>query len=720
MVNRNLRKNDSLLECLVLYTRLFHKPFSSESLLQGLPLGSNLSDQMLFSKNSSKSMFSRAAARAGLKTTIIEKPIKNILSLQLPVILFLSNENSCILDSFNEDKTKAKIIFPGVDDPLEDWVDIEKLEAEYLGYAFMLKKAYEYEHENGKKTLDINNQKHWFWSTLGFSKSIYLDCILASILINLFVLATPLFTMNVYDRVIPNNAQETLVVFTVGIVIVFLLDGILKFLRTYFLEIAAKKSDIIMSSIIFEKVLDLQLSSHPKSVGSFANNLKSFDSIRGFLTNSTLSVLVDFPFAILFLIVIFYLSGVLVFIPIFIIFLIVIYAKMIKDPLKASIESTYEASAKKNGILIEALQNIETIKAQGMQGNIQYNWEESTGEIANKSLKSKVISASIPTVTGILVGLNTVLIICFGVYQIQEFHLTMGGLIATMILSGRAIAPMGQIVSLITNYEDTKQSFKMLDDIVNRPIERPLAKEFVKRPALRGNIEFRNVSFKYPDSDLYALKNVSFSIKEGEKVAFIGRIGSGKSTIAKLLLKLYEPESGSILIDGIDISQIDPADLRQKMSYVPQDVHLFRDTIKKNILGIHKFVDDEWMLKCSKISGTDEFVKLHPIGYDMPIGERGQGLSGGQRQSVAIARALINNADIWLFDEPTNAMDQTSEMNVLKNLKENLEEKTLLIVTQKMNMLDLVSRVIVMNYGEKVLDGKKEDVVKKLGGVSND
>lgn len=718
MINKSLRKNDTLLDSLVLYTRLFHKPFSAESLLQGLPLGDNEADQLLFSKNSSKSMFSRAAARAGLKTTIIEKPIKDILNLQLPVILLLSNENSCILDSFNEDKTKAKVIFPGLDDPLEEWMDIDKLEEEYLGYAFMLKKVYEYEHDNGKKTLSIDNQKHWFWSTLGFSKSIYLDCIIASFLINLFVLATPLFTMNVYDRVIPNNAQETLLVFTIGIVIVFILDASLKFVRTYFLEMAAKKSDIIMSSIIFERVLDMQMSEHPKSVGSFANNLKSFDSIRSFLTSATLSVLIDFPFAILFLLVIFYLGGYLVLVPLFIILLIVLYAMIIKNPLKNSIEATYEASAKKNGILIESLQNIETIKAHGMAGNVQYSWEESTGEIANKGLKSKLISASIPTITGLLVGLNTVLIVVFGVYLIQEFQLTMGGLIATMILSGRAIAPMGQIVSLITNYEDTKQSFKMLDEIVNKPLERPLAKEFVKKPSINGNIEFRNVSFKYPQSDAYALRNVSFKINEGEKVAFIGRIGSGKSTIAKLILKLYEPEEGSILIDGIDISQIDPSDLRKGVSYVPQDIQLFRGTIKQNILGIHKFIDDEWMLECSKTSGTDEFVRIHPAGYDMPIGERGQGLSGGQKQSVGIARALINNSDIWLFDEPTNAMDQTSESIVIKNLSQKINDKTLLLVTQKMNMVDLVDRIIVMNFGEKVLDGSKEDILKQLSGGS--
>ncbi|MGE4517611.1 MAG: type I secretion system permease/ATPase [Arcobacteraceae bacterium] len=712
-MKKDLRKKDSLLESLVLYTKLFHKPYTEESLLSGLPIDSNLTHQTLFSKSSSKSLFSRAAARAGLKAMLIERPICEILELQLPIILVLSNDNSCILSAFSSDRTQAKIIFPG-DEALEEWVSVEKLEHEYLGYAFLIRKEFQYEKNNN--VLDTSNQRHWFWSTLGLSKTIYYDCILASILINLFVLATPLFTMNVYDRVIPNNAQETLLVFTVGIVAVFLIDAFLKFVRAYFLELAGKKSDVIMSSIIFERVLDLKMSSHPKSVGSFANNLKSFDTIRGFLTNATLTVLIDFPFAILFLLVIFYLAGAMVLVPIVIIIAIVIFAYIIKKPLQQSIESTYEASAKKNGILIETLQNIETIKSHGLAGQTQWNWEESTGEIANKSLKSRLISASIPNMTGFLVGLNTVLIIVFGVHQIQEFELTMGGLIAAMILSSRAIAPMGQIAGLITNFEDAKTSYKMLDSIVNQPLERPFAKEFVKRPSLKGNIEFRNVTFKYPDSEALALDNVSFTIKEGERIAFIGRIGSGKSTIAKLILKLYEPQSGSILIDGIDIDQIDPADLRKNIGYVAQDINLFRGTIKQNILGSSKFVDDEKMLECSQISTTDDFVKLHPMGYDMPIGERGHGLSGGQRQSVGLARALMNDADILLFDEPTNAMDQVTENSVLTNLKPIVQDRTLLLVTQKMSMLDLVDRVIVMNNGKKILDGDKSFVMKQLGG----
>jgi len=704
---------DSLLESLVLFTKLYHKPFSADALMNGLPVNKNLNDNLLFSKENKKSLFSRAASKAGLKTTLIEKKIEDILQLQLPVILILSKDNSCILESFNEDKTKAKIIFPSDSEGSFEWVDINSLEDEYLGYAFMLKKHFEYDNKNSR-TLHIE-QKHWFWNTLWLSRSIYKDVLVASLLINLFVLATPLFTMNVYDRVIPNSAKETLFVFTIGVVTVYLLDSFLKFTRSYFLELAAKRSDIIISSIIFEKVLNLKLESHPGSVGSFASNLRDFESIRSFITNSSLSILIDLPFAIIFLIVIYYIGGQIVIIPIITIILIFLYALVIKKPLQKSIESAYEAGAKKNGILIEALQNIETIKTMSMAGKTQYAWEEATGEIANKNLKSRLLSASIPNITGLLTQLNTVFIVFFGVYLIGDFELTMGGLIATVILTSRTIAPMGQAAALITGYEDAKTSYNILNDIISKPVDRPYAKQFIQLEEDIKSVEFKNVTFSYPDCDNPALSNISFIINKGEKVAFIGKIGSGKSTIAKLLLKLYSPQEGQILINGIDISQLDPAELRKAFSYVPQDIHLFRGTLKENILSSNQFASDKELIKASKISHTDSFVKRHPRGYDMPIGERGAGLSGGQRQSVAIARAFINDSSFMILDEPTNAIDQTTEINILKSMKENIKDKTIILVTQKMSMLELTDRVIVLHESKKLADGKKVDVLKQLG-----
>lgn len=710
-----LNRHDPLLRALVCYTALYHKPFSAEALSDGLPLDPK-EGEFLFSHRSSKSLFSRAAARAGLKAVLIERPIRGILSLQLPVILVMSRDNALILEAFNEEHTKAKVVYPD-DAATEEWVDIDALEGEYLGFAYMLKKGYVYSEEN-KRTLHIEH-KHWFWGTLNLSRQIYADVLWATLLVNLLVLATPLFTMNVYDRVVPNNAVETLWVFTIGVMIVYFLDTFLKFTRTYMIEQAAKKSDIIMSSIIFEKVINMKMESHSKSVGSFANNIRDFESIRGFLTNATITALVDIPFAIIFLFLIGYLGGMLVFIPLITMLIIVGYALSIRKPLRTSIESTHEASAKKSAILIESLQNIETVKSMSMSGKVQFDWEESNGEIAEKALKTKLLSTSIPTITGLLIQFSSVIVIVYGVYLIQSFELTMGGLIAVTILTSRVLAPMGQAAALISQYEDAKTSYEMLNEIMSRPEERPHGKQFLQKPQFSGHIEFKEVTFTYPEEEVPALNNVSFTIHPGDHVGIVGRMGSGKSTIEKLLLRLYEPQSGSILIDGLDISQIDPADLRRSFGYVPQDIHLFRGTIKENILSGARFYDDDAMIRAARLSGTDEFVRQHPRGYEMAVAERGLGLSGGQRQSVGIARALVNDPEILLLDEPSNAMDQTSEQHLIDNIKGYIEGKTLLMVTQKLSTLVLTERLIVMHNGTVVQDGPRDAVLKALSGGQN-
>ncbi|WP_457746562.1 type I secretion system permease/ATPase [Sulfurimonas sp.] len=718
ITNVNNLKMDSLLDTLVIFTRLYHKPYSAEALTAGLPIEPGTEAPELFSINNAKGLFSRAAARAGLKSSLIRRNLRQISPLQLPMILLLSNQGACILEAFNKEKTKAKIIMPS-EEPVAQWVDIEDLEDEYIGYGFMIKKAFEYTDEN-ERTLHLK-QKHWFWSTLKLSTGIYKDVLYASLLINLFVLASPLFTMNVYDRVVPNNAIETLWVFAIGVVIVYIIDTFAKFSRTYLLEVAAKKSDIIMSSIIFEKVLALKMKNIPASVGSFASNLKDFDNIRSFLTNATMAAIIDLPFAVIFLAVIAYIGGIIVLIPIVTMALILAYAFLIKRPLRQSIESTHEANAKKSSILIESLNNIETLKSLGALNEIQWKWEESTGEIATKSFKSRILSASIPTITQLLIQFNTVMIIVVGVYKIQDFELSLGGLIAIIILTGRTLAPMGQVAALITNYEDAKTSYETLNNIIAQESERPEGKKFVAPPKFTGSIEFKNVTFTYPGANVAALKNVSFSINKGEHIALIGRIGSGKSTIAKLILGLYEPDSGQILIDGIDINQIDPADLRKHIGYVSQDIMLFRGTVKDNISFRASYASDGAMLRAAEISTTSEFIKKHPKGYEMPIGERGYGLSGGQRQSIGIARAFLLDAPIILMDEPSNAMDQITEAKLLQNLETALQGKTALIVTQKMTILKIVERVMVMNEGKLIIDAPKEKALQQLqAGGSKD
>jgi len=704
-------KTDPLLDALVLFTKLYHKPFSADALTAGLPLEKGQSFPELFSIHGSKSAFSRAAGRAGLSSRLVKKSISELSNLVLPAILILKGQNACILERFNDERTHVKVIMPEIGES-QEWIAIDEFEQEYIGFAFLIKKQYKFK-DVSNNLLDTKN-KHWFWDTLKLSTPIYRDVAIASFVINIFVLASPLFTMNVYDRVVPNSAIETMWVLAIGVTVVYALDLILKLVRTYFLESAAKKSDVIMSSILFEKVMDLKLSSRPKSVGSFANNLKDFDTIRNFLTTSSLAALIDLPFVIIFLFVINLLGGAIAIIPVIGLLIILIYSFLVKEPLRQSIQSTYEASAEKSAILVESLSMLETIKAMGTNAHAQWKWEEATGEISRRSVKSRLLSASISSVTQMFTQLTTVAIIIYGVYMIQEKELTMGALIAIVILSSRTIAPIGQVAALLSNFEQSKTAYMGLDNIVKLPQERPQDKQFVERPSFIGKIEFKDVSFKYPDDDRFALQNATFTINHGDKLGIIGKIGSGKSTIEKLILGLYEPTEGTILIDGIDISQIDPSDLRRNISYVPQDVTLFRGTVKENIVIQAPYANDAAVIKAAFISQTEDFVNLHPKGFDMEVGERGDGLSGGQRQSIAVARAFLVDNPLIIMDEPSNSMDNTTELRLLNSLKVALEDKTTILVTHKSTLLALVDRLLVIDQGRVVMDGAKEEVLARL------
>ncbi len=715
--SNNSKYSDPILDCLVIFTKLYNRPFSADALVADLPVEPGRITPKLFSinSNSSKSAFSRAAKRAGFSSKLVNYSFKDISPLLLPMILILKgdgkNENACILTEISPDRQYAKIILPDIENG-ENWVKVEDLEQEYLGFAFLLKPEHHY--KDAHKRILKHEKKHWFWETLNYSKKIYTDVIVASLLINLFVMATPIFTLNIYDRVVPNNAIDTMWVFATGIIVLYVFDMTLKFLRSYFLENAAKKSDIIMSSIIYEQVMNLKMSHKPHSIGSFANNLKDFDSIRNFFTASSVATMIDLPFTLIFLFIIYIIGGWIVAIPIFSAFIILVYSFIIQGPMKRSIESTYEASARKNGVLIESLTALETIKSLGISGHSQWKWEEATGDVARKGLKSKILSNSISTFVNFIVQMNTVAMIIGGVYAIGAKELSMGGLIAVVMLGSRMLAPLAQIASLISNYQQTKTAYEAIDSIMKLPVEREDAKKFVQRPSFKGKIEFKNVSFTYPGTEKKVLDNISFTINPGESVGIIGTNGSGKTSIEKLILGLYEPDEGSILIDGIDIKQIDPADLRHGISYVPQETMLFKGTLKDNIIVRAPNASDEEILFVAELSGAKRFVDVHPMGFDMPIGERGDSLSGGQKQSISIARAFIYIAPIILLDEPTNSMDSTSEINFINALKKHKKDRTMILVSHKSNLLQITQRLILLEQGKILLDGPYESVMKQL------
>lgn len=691
-----------LLDCLVIYTKLNRHPYSKDSLIAGLPVDTI---------HITPEIFKRAAERANIEATFVERKLVDISNLVLPCILTLKNQQACILESLNADNNTATIILPDAPEGSKQ-VSLETLNDDYLGFAIYLTSKSNHEHKT--ENLMGFQEGHWFWGTVWASKSIYRDVLIASIVINIFVLANPLFVMNVYDRIVPNNAVESLWVLAIGVSVVYMFDIILKYLRSYFLEISGKKSDVIMSAKLFEQTLGLTMENRGGSIGVFANQLKEFDSIRSFFTSGTIATIVDLPFILIFLTVIFYIAGAIVLIPIAIILLILLYSFLMKGPIQRAIEATYEASSQKNAVLIETLTAMDTIKSLGVEARAQWRWEQAVGEIAKASLKSKMLQSSLGRVTSFMQQMSTVVIVLAGVYIIQQGDLTMGGLIATVMLSQRAIGPMGQFANLITSYQQTKTALNSLNDIMAKEVERPLHKRFIQHPVFEGRIEFVNVSFTYPGETKAALDNVSFVIEPKEKIGIIGRIGSGKSTIEKLILGFYHVDEGSILIDGIDITQLDPAELRRNINYVPQDITLFSGDVRDNISYRAPYVEDSTILKAAQLAGVDDFIKLHPSGYSLKVNEGGSSLSGGQRQSIGVARALLIDAPIYLFDEPTNAMDARTEQMMINRLQQGTLKSTTLVVTHKMSLLQLTDRLMVIENGKLIANGPKQTVLEAL------
>lgn len=692
--------DDPLLQCLVILTQFHHNPLSAEALRAGLPL---------INHRFTPELFIRAAKRANLSARLLKKPLKEISELTLPAVLLLKDGHAAIFTKYaNKRKRLVQIILPnsGVG-TLE--LSLKELQTNYSGYVLFTHPHFRFDSRTDATT---RYPRSWFWGTLLKSWALYGEVAVASLLINIFALASPLFVMNVYDRVVPNHAVETLWVLASGVSIVFGFDFLIRTLRSYFIDNASKKSDIIMSSLIFEHVLGTQRAAHPRSVGVFANHLHEFEAFREFFTSATLTALIDLPFTFLFIFIIWTLAGKLAFIPLTVIPAVIFTSLLIQIPLQWVIKKTFRASAQKQALLVEVLAGIETIKTTQAEGVMQRRWEQLVGEIAQSSLKSRFLAAFAVNFTVFLQQMTTVALVVAGVYLIADNQLTVGGLIACTLLSGRALTPLAQIATLLTRYHQSLAALRTLNQVMKMPLERQRKRQFVRRPPLQGHIEFKQVDFRYAEAAELTLKQISFKIQAGERVGIIGRIGSGKSTVAKLILGLYQVQNGSILLDGIESHQFDPADLRRGIGYVSQDVELFFGTVRENIVLGAPYVEDEVMLQAAWLAGVDEFVNQHPLGFDRPIGERGENLSGGQRQAIALARALLLNPKVLLLDEPTNSMDNRTEELLKTRLLPYLEGKTLVLVTHRLSLLSLVERLIVLDNGNIVAAGPKEQILR--------
>ncbi|WP_462391077.1 type I secretion system permease/ATPase [Acidovorax sp. Q11] len=695
--------SDELLSCLLIVAKAHGLPSTAEAVMAGLPADNH---------RLTPSLFARAARRAHMSSRLVREPLARVKDVLLPAVLLLQGDRACVLLGWSEDRSEALVVLPELGDaPIQ--VSRAALEADYLGTTVYVRPSQRFDARAPQ--VKAGRHGHWFWSVLAENHGLYRDVLLAALLANLFALGMPIFTMNVYDRVVPNNAVDTLWVLALGLSIMLVGDLVLRTLRGRFVDLASSRADVKLSAHIMEKVLGTRMEQRPASAGSFGSNLRSFESVRDFISSASVVAFIDLPFALIFVVVIGWISWPML-IPLLIgASVMLLYALAVQGRMHELSETTYRAGAQRNATLVEALVGFETVKALGAEAPLQRKWERSTALLARVGVQLRLLSATASNSSAFLQQLINLVIVILGVYMIGERQLTMGGLIACTMLASRAmapVAPVGQVAGLLVQYHTASTALTSLNEMMKREVDRPEGANFISRGRLQGGIEFRDVSFTYPGQQSASLRNVTLNIKPGERVAILGRIGSGKTTLQKLILGLYRPTSGAVLIDGIDLRQLDPAELRRQMGYVQQDVMLFYGSLRENITLGAPLADDASVVRAAEIGGILPLINAHPQGFDMLVGERGESLSGGQRQGVSIARAVINDPAVLLLDEPTSSMDHSSEEDIKRRLADFSQGRTLVLISHRTSLLALVDRIIVMDAGRVVADGPKEEPVR--------
>lgn len=693
---------DSLLSCLVFLTAHYGRAKSAEALKAGMAYDE---------RGMGPALFCEAAERLGLKTQIVRrKALSRISPHALPVVAILDRGQACVLMAVDAQGRTARVFMP--ETGAEKDVALAALQKTYSGHVIYIHPRAEFTDSAAPHRMDAD--RHWFWGPFLDNADIYGKVLLAAVLINLFGLTGPIFVMNFYDRVIPNNAVETGWVLAIGAMTVFVFDFILRTLRGYFVDFAGRRVDIIAARRIYDQLLDMKLAHRPPSSGAFAGMIREFDTVREFISSATLVALVDLPFCFLFIAAIGMLGGPIAMVLLSIVMMVLLAGAILQIPLKAQILKNQHTAETKHGLLVETIHGLETIKATGADGRLRARYGDLVAEAAGQAQESRFFSGLGVNVATFFQQSATIFIVLAGMYLVQDQAMTMGALIACVILAGRAIAPIGQVANLMGRYHQTVHALKTLDAFMTRPVERPANAPFLHRPDLRGKLAFDGVGFSYPGSDRRVLQNVSFVIKPGEKVGIIGRVGSGKSTIARLMMGLYDPVEGAILADDTDYRQIDPADLRRNMAYIAQDVVLFRGSVRENIVIARPQATDAEILRAAQAAGVHDFISRHPMGYDAPVGEGGTGLSGGQRQAVALARAMLTDPHVLVCDEPTNAMDMQAEEAFIRHIREQVRDRTFVLITHRQHLLSLVDRLILIDQGHVVADGPKASVIDAL------
>jgi ATP-binding cassette subfamily C protein LapB len=635
-----------------------------------------------------------ALAKLGFRSQVSDCSIKDIKEIVLPVIGFDKENNPFILLGCRQDgkfsvlrDNKAKVV---------EHVTAEEFQKTYSGYIISCLKLTDAERK------DQNG--HWFFGAFRKSRWLYFQVILASVVSNFLALTTSIFTMTVYDRIIPNSAIDSLIALSIGVIIALSFDFIIKTIRGKFIDNASKSADLEVSNTLFDRVLSLTPEEQSQKTGAMAGIIREFETLRDFFTSSTLVILVDLPFAFFFIYVISLIAGPMAYVPLAAVPLVVLVGLIIQPLLSRLTNSAQQTGMSKQSVLVETLSGIETVTATGSGHLMKNRYLEALIEQADTGVKSRNISQFLVNFSASVQQYAQVGAIFLGVYLIRDGVITQGALIAAVILGGRTLAPLSQLANALTRVNGALAAYKALNKLLANFNTDRISKQYISRQSLSGDIEFKNVTFGFEPTGSPLISNLSIKIPAGQKVAIVGKMGSGKSTVIKLIAGLLKPTAGSVLVDGIDVNQLEKDDLRSNIGIMLQDTWLFSGSIKENIqMGMLEF-DDEHILNISQISGADDFISTNPSGYDFIIQERGVGLSGGQRQSINLARSLLHDPAIILLDEPTSAMDQAAEKKVVSNLNEFSTGKTMLMITHRNPIFAIVDRVLVFENGKIIAD----------------
>ncbi|NIF29277.1 type I secretion system permease/ATPase [Pantoea sp. Tr-811] len=691
---------DPLLDGLLILCHLHGRPASRASLCSGLPLAR---------QRLGADLLPRAAARAGLQGRVLERALDDISPLNLPVLLLLGNGRSAVLQRWGEDG--RALILPSEAEGGEQWVEREALQQAYSGHALFARPRHTLEDLRSPLLPRVNA---WFRDTLRHSRKLYGDALLASLLINLLGLMVPLFVMQTYDRVVPNQALSTLWVLVAGLFLGTAFELVLRMVRAHLLDQAGKKTDLILSATLFERITGMAMKAKPATIGGFAQSIHDFQGLREFLTAVTLTSIIDLPFVALMLLVIGLLGGWLVLIPLLAFPVAVGFALFIQARLRDTVQKSLSLGAVRQALLIETLGGLETLKACGAESERQYQWEHTNGAIARLDAHARNLSSLASNGTLFIQQFCGMATIVAGVYSIIAGNLSVGALVASYMLGSRVLAPLGQIAGLITRYQQAQLTMRSTDALMALPQERQADQQALEHTTLKGGVALSHVTFRYSGQTTPALHDVNLSIKPGERIGIIGRSGSGKSTLGRLLMGFHHPDEGQVLLDNLDLRQLDIADLRSQLGYVAHDLPLLAGSLRDNLTLGARHISDARMLEVAELTGVSELARQHPQGFDRPVGERGQLLSGGQRQAVLMARALLLEPPIMILDEPTSHMDNSSEEQLRQRLLAWVPGKTLLLVTHRTSMLSLVDRLVVLDNGKVVADGAKDSVIDAL------